>query len=425
MASNLNLLGSLSRVETPFVKVTIGSYSFGAYDRQTVRAYDAQGAFKMNKVTYPNYVQSLSVQKINGSVNTYTLVFIYPITSENDPNFFEKVFSSVASTRRIAFTYGDLSSPSFVYKEEEAIITAVTNSFSMSASTITYTVKAVSSADMSRAGSYKFPAAFRKPSDVIRDMLYKSADRYGLLGIFYGMRDRTLVEEKGLLAGDDASVQLEMKSNISVLDYLTYLVSCMKPSGSVSTLLRSAYYSLVVVDDVSGIFGGPYFKVMRVDSGASSSDKLETYSIDIGYPGQNVVTAFSVENNENYSIYYDFAQKLASTDYATRIGDDGKTEYVYAPTISSTSAVFKTTEAEKTWWTKITEFPISVTLTLKGLLRPAILMTHVRLGVYFYGRKHISSGTYIITKQIDEIGFSGFRTTLSMTRIGGDESPTA
>ena len=45
-------------------------------------------------------------------------------------------------------------------------------------------------------------------------------------------------------------------------------------------------------------------------------------------------------------------------------------------------------------------------------------MTHIRLNVYFYGRKHISSGLYIVTKQVDNISTSGFRTTLSLLRVG-------
>ena len=46
-------------------------------------------------------------------------------------------------------------------------------------------------------------------------------------------------------------------------------------------------------------------------------------------------------------------------------------------------------------------------------------MTHVRLNVYFFGRKHISSGLYIVTKQIDKVDANGYKTTLSLTRISG------
>lgn len=47
-------------------------------------------------------------------------------------------------------------------------------------------------------------------------------------------------------------------------------------------------------------------------------------------------------------------------------------------------------------------------------------MEYVRLNVIYFGKKHTSSGLYIVTKQVDEISGNGYRTTLSLTRIGGD-----
>ena len=75
-----------------------------------------------------------------------------------------------------------------------------------------------------------------------------------------------------------------------------------------------------------------------------------------------------------------------------------------------------------TWWSKITEYPISATITIKGLLRPALLMEYVNLNVLFFGKKHIASGIYIITKQVDSINGSGCRTTLNLTRIDSPDS---
>ena len=82
----VNLLNTTSRVETPFIKVTIGTYTFGKYDNRTVRGIDSQGVYKYNKIQYPNYIQSLSITKINGKVNTYSLELKYPITERDDPD---------------------------------------------------------------------------------------------------------------------------------------------------------------------------------------------------------------------------------------------------------------------------------------------------------------------------------------------------
>lgn len=51
-------------------------------------------------------------------------------------------------------------------------------------------------------------------------------------------------------------------------------------------------------------------------------------------------------------------------------------------------------------------------------------MSHVRLNVVFPGgRKHISSGLYLVTQQKDRIDSTGYRTTLQLVKINGDNSP--
>lgn len=68
---------------------------------------------------------------------------------------------------------------------------------------------------------------------------------------------------------------------------------------------------------------------------------------------------------------------------------------------------------------------MNATITVQGLLRPARLLTYVRLNVIFPGgHKHISSGLYIITKQVDTIDMNGYRTQLEMTKVGGDVQRT-
>ena len=67
----------------------------------------------------------------------------------------------------------------------------------------------------------------------------------------------------------------------------------------------------------------------------------------------------------------------------------------------------------------MTSFPISASLVLKGVLRPTILMSKVKLNVLFYGKKHISSGIYLINKQVDTVSSSGCWTTLNLIRVNG------
>ena len=422
---NLSLLGTLNRVEAPFIKVQIGDYTFGVYKKEAGNL-EANGFYQAAKIVYPNYVKSLTIQKINGQVNTYTLTFVYPVTPGDDPNFFEKVFSSVSKTRKIVFTYGDASLPTYIYKDEEAIITAVQASFSMKTSSITYTVTAISRCVLAKSGCYTFiNQTPKKPSDEIKRLL--DEPQYGLKEIFYGMNNSAYVEMAGLIPGNDQEVQLETKTNISVLEYLSYLVSCMIPDGeNPANNKQKTFYILTIVDIIDGRInvgnvtadelGGPFFRIIPVTKKLDNSD---AYELDIGFPSNNIVTEFTVNNNENWSIFYDWQKELIPSDYVLRIDDAGEFEEIYAPSISSKNDEHITHVDDATWWTKLTEFPITATVTIRGLLRPAILMTNLRLNVYYYGNRHITSGLYIITKQVDTIDANGYRTQLTITRVSG------
>lgn len=418
MGKNIALLGSTSRIECPFITVTFGDFTFGVYRRSKANEKDANGFYSSVKTVYPNYIQSLEIVKINGQVNQYTLNIAYPIRTGDDPNFFEKVFSSISQTRKVVFSYGDMSLPTYVYKNEEAIVTKITTEFKIESSVIIYNISAISSAKLAQSGSYTFiNEGTKKPSDEIKALLYNK--NYGLQEIFYGMNNKGLVESAGLIPGNDRAVKLESFESITPLDYLKYLVSCMQPgSANIKKSVVQDIYTLLIHDDIGNKFGGPYFEIKPLTKKIAQSD---AYEIDIGYPTANIVTSFQIENNENYSIYYDWQGNLNDTEYTSRLNDKGELEMTFAPVISSNNETHSTRISDSTWWTKLTEFPISANITIKGLLRPAILMSAVRLNVLFFGKKHISSGLYVVTKQVDKVDQSGYKTTLSLTRVGGDE----
>ena len=97
---NRKLLSSQSRIQVPWIKVTIGDYTFGVFDEKTKTwGTNTAGFFETLSVQYPQYISNLQIIKINGQVNNYTLEIKYPVTQFDDPNFFEKVFSSVSRTR--------------------------------------------------------------------------------------------------------------------------------------------------------------------------------------------------------------------------------------------------------------------------------------------------------------------------------------
>lgn len=417
---NKSLLSSEARIQVPWVKVTIGDYTFGIFDEKTKSwGKNSAGFYQPFSIQFPQYIKSLEVVKINGQVNKYTLSIDYPVTQHDDPNFFEKVFSSVSRSRKIIFTYGDAETPAYVYKDEEAIITKVSQTFNLQGSTISYTVNAVSSAALSTDGSITVPAPSQKvkPSDEIKKLF---SSNKSLQNTFTGMKASDL---DSLVAGDDMPVEIESKQNISAIDYVNYLAGCMVPAGSSPGLNKEIYVMTIYDDSITNSNKalskkGPYFKVSKV---STVMDRSDAYEIDIGINTSTIVREFNIEYNENYSIYYEYQNLAHPENYVRRINGDGEWEDVYAPTSMARPNSFNTSASDQVWWTKATQFPINATIKIQGLLRPATLMQYVRLNIIFPGgNKHLASGLYIVTRQADNIGPNGYATTLGLTRIKGD-----
>lgn len=405
------LVSSQNHVEVPFIVVTIGKYKFGHCSKP-----DRPKMSEVFKIEYPNYMESLNITKINGTVNTYVLNMVYAITENDDPNRLEKVFSSVSNSRMITLSYGDWNAPSFIYKEEEAIITKLTTKVNMKNSTIHYVIQCTSNALSLTACTASFPAKVAKPSDEIKKLLKNK--EYHLLEIFPGMNRSDF---SNFIDGSDKSVQLEAKPCIGILEYISYLVSCMVWVGDASPTIKTSCYFWSVYDDISNRYGGTYFKVVRVSANTDTHLSYNTYVVDVGYPTDANVMDFNINNDDSWALLYNYAKDIQLPQYSYHIDDSGTVVQAESSVLTNSKRVFQTTEATRNWWSLMTQFPITATLTIKGLLRPAMLMSYVKVNAYFYGHKHTSSGLYIITKQEDVINAQGYKTTLSLTRVGGDE----
>lgn len=408
-----SLLSDTVRVSAPFIKVDIGGYSFGVYEERE-KAIGKNGIWRNVSAKYPNFIQSLQIKKINGTVNTYTLNFIYPITKDSDPNFFEKIFSTVSDTRKITFTYGDSMLPEDIYANEEALITQVTSNVDINNARITYVVVAIGDTAVSLASQWSWPAKFVKPSEEIIRLLKNP--NYNLLNIFYGMKNKDL---SSFIDGDDNFVEVPAVTNKPIMDYISTLVSFMIPSSSArNSVIQNNIYTLATYDDTTGTYGGPYFEVRKIQKDNATLENLCSYVVDIGYPSANIIENFTVKNNNNWSIFYNYNKEASSNDYVKRINSKGELEYIYNPQL--TNGKFDLEAVDKSWWTKVTEFPMEAEMTIRGLLRPAILMNYIKINVWFYGHKHIYSGVYLISGETDSIDVSGYKTTLSLIRVSPD-----
>lgn len=409
MAKAANLVSIPTLVQSPFIIANIGGVTFGTFS----------GNYRTN-ATYPNYMESMSVTKVNGTVNTYTLNFHYQVATGQDPNLLDKIFSRATKDRRIILQYGDWMAPNYIYKEEQCIITNVTTRLNMSSSSLDYTLQCTSDAIGLNSTQFNFPARNAKPSDVILQLLSNS--KYGLKDVFTGMRNKNVVLSKNLIASNDKKVQLLPQNNTTILNYLNYLVGCMVDNKTPEeNKLSTSKYFLTINDDYNNDLGGTYFKVSEVSANAAVYNATDTYELDINYPGDNFVTEFSLNNDQSWAILYEYAGDVKQEEYTYNIRDDGTIETLSSPSLLTSSLTNDKSAYKTQWWSYMTEFPITATLTLKGLTRPSMLMTYVKLNVWFAGgQRHISSGTYIITKQTDSITSAGYTTTLTLLRVGGD-----
>lgn len=409
MAKAANLVSIPTLVQSPFIIANIGGVTFGTFS----------GNYRTN-ATYPNYMESMSVTKVNGTVNTYTLNFHYQVATGQDPNLLDKIFSRATKDRRIILQYGDWMAPNYIYKEEQCIITNVTTRLNMSSSSLDYTLQCTSDAIGLNSTQFNFPSRNAKPSDVILQLLSNS--KYGLKDVFTGMRNKNVVLSKNLIASNDKKVQLVAQNNTTILSYLNYLVGCMVDNKTPEeNKLSNSKYFLTINDDYNNDLGGTYFKVSEVSADAAVYNATDTYELDINYPGDNFVTEFSLNNDQSWAILYEYAGDVKQEEYTYNIRDDGTIETLSSPSLLTSSLTNGKSAYKSQWWSYMTEFPITATLTLKGLTRPSMLMTYVKLNVWFAGgQKHISSGTYIITKQTDSITSAGYTTTLTLLRVGGD-----
>lgn len=398
-----NSIFDISRylVEAPFVKVNIGGIEIGSYDGSLDK--------------YPNYVSNMNIQKTNGEINHYQLTLIHQIRAGEDPNQLDEVFGR-NQFNKITISYGDTSSTQ-MFTDIEAIITNVTQQRDYAGAKITYVVEATSAGSFITANVMNFPAVTDRPSNVIRKLLYSSPISAELKKAFPMMASQTEVESKGWLPNNDGVISIVAKQNMDPISYINYLVSCMSNKNDTGKVIRGSSYFIFYRDDSEQ---GAGFEIKEIKINSDASDTTEQYNsiyeVNVGYPDNNNIFEFMVSNDKAWAILYDQnIESNISNEYVYTIMDNGDIERYYSPALSNATNILN--EYQKNWWTFMTGFPVTATLTMRGLLRPAFLTNYIRINVVFYGQKHITSGLYAITEQKDTLSGAGFRTAFSLVRV--------
>lgn len=393
------LLISENVVEAPFIELTIGNQVIGSY--------------KGSLDVYPNYISSLQVSRQNGIINQYTINLIHQIRPGEDVNSLDEVLS-VVGYGKIGIKYGDANT-NLYFQDFDAIITNIRMNRNYTSMNISYTIEATSAGELINTYVTNFPAKSAKPSTVLTELFYSGGTVSDiLLQAFPGMKNKNFVFSNNLIPVNDSVVNLDAQTNANILDYINYLIGCMSNELSGDELIRqSTYYSAFVDSDPSNP-DGAYIKVKEVKADISpytSSNKI--YNLAIGYKN-DIVYDFTVESTNSWELLY--KNSKSSKEYFYTVLNNGDTKKEYSPSI--TSSITQLSELNKNWWTQMVKFPISASLTIKGLLKPVMLMDYIDIDVMFYGQKHITSGIYVITGQTDYLSATGYRTTLSLIRVG-------
>ena len=385
-------------VEAPFIELTVGGVTFGT--------------FKHSKTlnSYPNYIQSLEVSKTNGTINQYKINLIHQISPGDNPNYISELLSK-NGFEKIHISYGDSAAGSY-FRDVEALLTNVNTSFNFTNNVIQYTLEATSLSYLTATTKLNFSAQTAKPSSVIMGLL---KDKNSLLtDYFSGMSDLQKVNQLGLIPTNDKEVQINAVKNKNIVEYIAYLVSLMENEND--ELANKSTYYLVVNDEIYEGLGNT-FKIKEIISGSKKINEL-VYEVDLGYPDDNMVFDFSVNTNYGWSAAMETSSKISS--YMYDINSFGDINRIKSNALLKSDLTTSEFQTDKNTWKQLTRFPISATLTIKGLMAPIMLLTYVKVNNYYFGNKRITSGMYIVTEQKDYISGNGCRTTLGLTRVASD-----
>ena len=381
---------ALNPVEAPFIELTVGDYTFGTYSDS--KAYDR----------YPNDIDSMSIVKTNGSMNEYTINLVHQISPSSNPNFIDELLSKNGYDK-ISIRYGDANS-NVIFNDTNALLIGVNAGFDFVNCNINYTIRATSSAIAIASHKRTFSSVEDKPSNIIRNLLYNDANE-DLLTAFPAMRDKNFVEKNNLIPSNDTVVAVEEFKNINAVSYLKNLVAMMK---NVTSDIINSNYILTIENG--------YFNINEISPNYIYDSSL--YEVDINFPDDNQVFNFNVNTNYTWPIAYEYGEGVSNYNYEiTNKGDIKRFNTNSTNLLDYSSHMLSNINSN--WWTQVTEFPISATLTCRGLLSPLLLLTYIKINCIYYGSDRINSGIYIVTGQTDTLNGSGFKTTLSLLRVAG------
>ena len=389
-----DLLSYPNLVEAPFIEVELNGVTIGGYGNE--------------EDLYPNHIVSLEIDKINGRINQYTINITNQVRQGEDPNFIDSLLSRTGIRNKVKIKYGDSAYGAF-YKEDEAYIIDATFKEDVTSSRIDYSIKAVSSVVEIQETRFNFPAIQSKPSTEIIKLLYDDKKTSSLVkDVLKGMENKQQTLAKGYIPTDDAELFIPGCDEASVEDRLKQLVSYMYDPVS-----PESSYFLSFEDSGDD---NAYFKITKVSRTANTDDAVKNcYYVDVGYPGNSFVTNFSISSDVYWPMFKNYSDEIPNYSYDIDYNGNLITKEVSPITIDDN---FNTHSIRlERWWGFVSSYPISATLTIKGLMKPILLIENVYIHAQFYGKKDIAEGIYTIVGQHDSISGNGYTTTLTLLKV--------
>ena len=382
-------------VQAPYVELTMNGVKIGGYNASDDK--------------YPNHIVGLTVEKINNKINTYTIQLIHQVRTGEDPNIIDALLNRTGYRNKVKIKYGD-SATGLFFKEEEAYIMDVSYNENVQSANIAYTIKAVSSVSFVKYSYFSYPPVTGKPSTEINNLMYHSGQSsIELQNSFSGMRTAQDAMRRNAIPTNDAVVNIPGLANASPYDRLNQLVANMRdPNDATGTYMLS-------YNDATNDASFRIVEVTRQDTADRNALIKNCYTLDIGFPGNTMITSFALGNDVYWPLYYKYAGKIASYKYD--IDYNGKiTRSKVNPLDVDDKFQSKNVESMN-WWEYVRSYPVSATVTIKGLMKPVLLMENVYIFSQIYGQEDLASGLYSIIGQTDTIDGGGCSTTLELLKI--------
>lgn len=375
-----DLLQFPSLVEAPLVNIDFNGYVIGTLGNTG----DA----------YPNYITSIDVNKMNGKIHQYTIQLTYGIRLGDDPNLIDELLSSVGYTKPIKILYGDASNPSMLYKEESAFITEVKMNENVGSSSINYTINAISASANLLASQHVYPTRVDKPSNIIKEVI--RTDK--AIKESFPLMTEAFISQNHLIPSDDMTIKISGMQDVDAITYINYLTSCMQSMTGDKTYAVN--------------YCGDYFSIDVISKDGSN----DFYEIDIGYPS-SIVMDFAIKENTYWPAVYEYNASIPG-QWNYSINNSGDVIKRQELNLTKNKRFNVTTMTDAQWWKQVTEYPITAGLTIKGLVKPIILGSYIKINTLFYGEVDLASGLYFVVGQKDTLTSSGYRTTLELLRVG-------